>query len=127
MTIEQKISMALAYKGMSQAALAREIGTSPANLNQRMKRGSFTAEEMEKIAAALGAKYFFGFDFEDGKITYIMGESGKGKTTLLRIVAGIDTDFIGNHSIYGIAAIVSDNDVTITAGNKNVTFRENNF
>ena len=45
MTIEQKISMALAYKGMSQAALAREIGTSPANLNQRMKRGSFTAEE----------------------------------------------------------------------------------
>ena len=53
MTIEQKISMALAYKGMSQAALAREIGTSPANLNQRMKRGSFTAEEMEKIADAV--------------------------------------------------------------------------
>jgi lambda repressor-like predicted transcriptional regulator len=66
MTIEQKISMALAYKGMSQAALAREIGTSPANLNQRMKRGSFTAEEMEKIAAALGAKYFYGFEFDDG-------------------------------------------------------------
>ena len=62
MTIEQKISMALAYKGMSQAALAREIGTSPANLNQRMKRGSFTAEEMEKIGKALGAKYFFGFE-----------------------------------------------------------------
>ena len=66
MTIEQKISMALAYKGMSQAALAREIGTSPANLNQRMKRGSFTAEEMEKIAAALEAEYFFGFAFKDG-------------------------------------------------------------
>ena len=66
MTIEQKISMALAYKGMSQAALAREIGTSPANLNQRMKRGSFTVEEMEKIGKALGAKYFFGFEFEDG-------------------------------------------------------------
>lgn len=66
MTIEQKISMALAYKGMSQAALARAIETSPANLNQRMKRGSFTAEEMEKIADALGAKYFFGFEFEDG-------------------------------------------------------------
>ena len=66
MTIEQKINMALAYKGMSQAALAREIGTSPANLNQRMKRGSFTAEELEKIAKALGAEYFFGFKFEDG-------------------------------------------------------------
>lgn len=66
MTMEQKISMALAYKGMSQAALARAIDTSPANLNQRMKRGSFTVEEMEKIAEALGAKYFFGFEFEDG-------------------------------------------------------------
>ena len=66
MTIEQKISMALAYRGMSQAALAREIGTSPANLNQRMKRGSFTAEEMEQIAAVLGAKYVYGFEFEDG-------------------------------------------------------------
>ena len=66
LTIEQKINMALAYKGMSQAALAREIGTSPANLNQRMKRGSFSAEEMEKIAVALGAKYFFGFEFKDG-------------------------------------------------------------
>ena len=66
MTIEQKISMALAYKGMSQAALAREIGTSPANLNQRMKRGSFTAEEMEKIADALEASYYFGFEFGDG-------------------------------------------------------------
>jgi len=65
LTIEQKINMALAYRGMSQAALAREIGTSPANLNQRMKRGSFTSEEMEKIAVALGAKYFFGFEFED--------------------------------------------------------------
>ena len=66
MTIEQKISMALAYRGMSQAALAREIGTSPANLSQRMKRGSFTAEEIEKIAGALGAKDVFGFEFEDG-------------------------------------------------------------
>ena len=25
-----------------------------------------TSEEMEKIAVALGAKYFFGFEFEDG-------------------------------------------------------------
>ena len=57
MTIEQKISMALAYKGMSQAALAREIGTSPANLNQRMKRGSFTAEELENTITYLNYKH----------------------------------------------------------------------
>ena len=66
MTMEQKISMALAYKGMSQAALARATGTTPSNFNQKFKRGTFTVEELEKIAEALGAKYFFGFEFEDG-------------------------------------------------------------
>ena len=66
MTMEQKINMALAYKGISQAALARLIETTPSNFNQKMKRGTFTVEELEKIAAALGAKYFFGFEFEDG-------------------------------------------------------------
>ena len=64
--MEQKINMALAYKGMSQAALARAMETTPSNFNQKLKRGTFTVEEMEKIAAALGAEYFFGFKFEDG-------------------------------------------------------------
>lgn len=66
MTMEQKISMAIAYKGISQAALAREMGTTPSNFNQKLKRGTFSVEELEKMAAALGAKYFFGFEFEDG-------------------------------------------------------------
>ena len=66
MTMEQKINMALAYKGMSQAALARAIGTTPSNFNQKFKRGTFTVEELEQIAKVLGAKYFFGFEFEDG-------------------------------------------------------------
>ena len=66
MTIEQKISMALAYKGMSEAELARSIGTSPSAFNQRMKTGKFSTEEMEKIAAALEADYYFGFEFKDG-------------------------------------------------------------
>lgn len=66
MTMEQKISMALAYKGMSQAALARAMGTTPSNFNQKFKRGTFTVEELEKIAELLDAKYFFGFEFKDG-------------------------------------------------------------
>ena len=66
MTLEQKISMALAYKKTSQAALARMLGQTPSNFNQKMKRGTFTIEELEKIGQALGAKYFFGFEFEDG-------------------------------------------------------------
>lgn len=66
MTMEQKISMALAYKGISQAALARALETTPSNFNQKLKRGTFTIEELENIAKVLGAKYFFGFEFEDG-------------------------------------------------------------
>ena len=66
MTVPQKIKMALAYKGMSEADLARAIGTSPSAFNQRMKTGKFSSEDMEKIATALEATYFFGFEFKDG-------------------------------------------------------------
>jgi len=66
MTISQKIKMALAYKGMSEAELARTIGTSPSAFNQRMKTGKFSSEDLASIAAALQATFFFGFEFEDG-------------------------------------------------------------
>lgn len=66
MTISQKIKMALAYKGMSEAELARSIGTSPSAFNQRMKTGKFSSDEMNRIAQALGAEYYFGFQFPDG-------------------------------------------------------------
>lgn len=58
--------MAIAYKRTSQAALARMIGMTPSNFNQKFKRETFTQEELEKIAAALGGEYFFGFKFPDG-------------------------------------------------------------
>ena len=64
--ITQKIKMALAYKGMSEAELARSMGTSPSAFNQRMKTGKFSSEDMDRIADALGGKYFFGFEFPDG-------------------------------------------------------------
>ena len=58
--------MALAYKGMSEAELARTVGTSPSAFNQRMKTGKFSTEEMDKIAEALDADFYFGFQFKDG-------------------------------------------------------------
>ncbi len=66
MNIEQKINMALSYKGISQAELARQIGTSPSNLNQKVKRNTLTKEELEQIAAALGCTWRAEFVFPDG-------------------------------------------------------------
>ena len=66
MTMEQKINMALAYRGLSQAALARAIEMTPSNFNQKIKRDTFSTEELHKIASALGAVYTFTFEFEDG-------------------------------------------------------------
>ena len=66
MTISQKIKMALAYKGMSEADLARAVGSSPQAFNQRMKTGKFSSDEMNKIAEALGADYYFGCQLPDG-------------------------------------------------------------
>lgn len=66
MTIEQKINMATAYKKMSQAALARAIGMTPSNFNQKIKRETFTKDELEEIASALGAVYTAVFEFPDG-------------------------------------------------------------
>lgn len=66
MTIQQKIKMALAYKGMSEAALAKAIGTSPSAFNQRMKTGKFTSSEMDAIAAALESEFVCYFRFRDG-------------------------------------------------------------
>ena len=68
MTTEQKINMAAAYKGMSQASIARAIGMTPSNFNQKIKRDTFSSDEMGAIASALGATYTAVFEFPDGTI-----------------------------------------------------------
>jgi len=67
MTYEQKINMAIAYKGISQAELARRLGETPQNFNKKVKRGTLSPEEMMAIAEELGATYWFGFIFPDEK------------------------------------------------------------
>ena len=66
MTLEQKILMALVYRKMTQTELANKLGMLISNFNQRLKRGSFKVDEIEKIAEILGAKFTYTFDFEDG-------------------------------------------------------------
>lgn len=68
MTIEQKINMALSYNNVSQAELARRIGTTPSNLNQKVKRNTLTKEELEQIASALGGTWRAEFVFNDGTV-----------------------------------------------------------
>ena len=68
MTIEQKLNMALAYKGMSQAELARQTEMTPQNFNKKVKRDTFTKDELESIANALGATYHAYFEFPDGTV-----------------------------------------------------------
>ena len=64
--IPQKIRMALAYKNMSEAALARALGIAPQNLNRKMKTEKCSSSELEEIAAVLGANFYTYFEFPDG-------------------------------------------------------------
>lgn len=67
MTARQIIEMALAYKGMKNSDLARNLGWSPQLLNKRLNTGKFTVAEWEEIGEALGAEARVGFRFPDGK------------------------------------------------------------
>ncbi|WP_282144657.1 helix-turn-helix domain-containing protein [Thomasclavelia cocleata] len=66
MATEKQIKVAIAQGSTSQRKLAESIGMTPANFNQKLKRCTFTDEELEKIAKALGATYHCYFEFEDG-------------------------------------------------------------
>lgn len=66
MNMEQKVKMALAYSGVSQAEAARQIGESPSNFNQKVKKNTLNKETLEAFAAVIGAKYICCFEFPDG-------------------------------------------------------------
>jgi DNA-binding XRE family transcriptional regulator len=62
----KRINAAAAYVGMSQADVARAVDMTPQNFNSKMKRRTFSEEELAKIADAIGAKYEARFEFPDG-------------------------------------------------------------
>lgn len=66
MDFSKKVKMALAYKGMSSAALARALGISPQSLSVKMKKNTFTQKDAERIAEALGCEWQPKFVFSDG-------------------------------------------------------------
>ena len=68
MTARQIVEMALAYKGMSNADLARKLEWSPQLLNKRLNTGKFTVGEWKMNGDAIGAEASIVFRFEDGKV-----------------------------------------------------------
>lgn len=66
LTIQQKIKLACDIAGISMTELGAKMGMSQASISKRVKTGKFTQEELEQMAAIMGAEYRSGFYFPDG-------------------------------------------------------------
>lgn len=67
MTTSTLVKMAMAYKQVSVAELARRLGTTREALRQRLSRETLKSQDLEKIAEVLGAEFVMTFRFPDGK------------------------------------------------------------
>ena len=50
---------------VSEAELARRLGQSPQNFNKKMKRGTFSLEDLDRIAGCLGCRLSVQFVDQD--------------------------------------------------------------
>lgn len=66
MDIPTKIKLAETYANVSEAELARRIGTTSQAFGQRMKTGKFSSADLDNIAKAIGAEFVCFFKFSDG-------------------------------------------------------------
>lgn len=68
MDIPTKIKLAETYAQISEAELARRIGTTSQAFGQRMKTGKFSSADLENIGNALGAEIVVEIRFPDGTV-----------------------------------------------------------
>ena len=69
MALSERIRILLVKRGnISEAELARRIGVSPQNLNNKMKRDNFTERDLQEIAAALDCSF---------SVTFTLNDTGK--------------------------------------------------
>lgn len=67
MTISDQIKVLCTRAGISNAELARRIGVSPQSFSAKLKRESFTIQELEVIADAVGVTFTRKFILENGE------------------------------------------------------------
>ena len=66
-SMSDKIKLLYEYKGISQAELARKIGWSTTNLNNKLQRSNLSEKDLQAIAAALDAEFEGSFILKDSK------------------------------------------------------------
>ena len=68
-TMGIKIKMLLARRGISQTELAKLLGTSTTNLNNKIKRDNFSEKELIRIANKLDAEFIGVFQLNGSQET----------------------------------------------------------
>lgn len=67
MTVTEQIKVLCVRCNVSEAELARRLGKSPQSFNSKMRRGTFSVVEMDKIADALGVDFKRAFILANGE------------------------------------------------------------
>lgn len=71
LTVSKQIKMLCVALGISQAELAKKLGTSPQNFSQKLQREVLTPKDLKAIAEVTGCTYETYFVLPDGeKIEY---------------------------------------------------------
>ena len=67
MTISEQIKILCVRCNISEAELARRLGKSPQSFNAKMKRESFTIDDLNEIAEAVGVEFKRNFILSNGE------------------------------------------------------------
>ncbi len=67
MTISEQIKILCVRCNISEAELARRLGKSPQSFNAKMKRESFTIDDLNEIAETVGVEFKRNFILSNGE------------------------------------------------------------
>lgn len=71
MTVGEQIKILCVRSGISVSELSRRLGKTNQAFGQKIKRGTFTVDELKQVAEAVGCEYEGAFILKDGdKIVY---------------------------------------------------------